>query len=383
VISLKIVSISLLGDKDAGKSTLIGEIATLTKSVSEARINEAKRESKKLGKEFEPAFILDAFKEEREKGLTIDTTTVEVSYKDVVFQFIDVPGHESLIKNMLTGASNAEMGVVVISAKQGEGLTRETKLHIKLANMLGIDKFVFFINKMDTNGYSKEKAIEIWNETHKFLLPFINDIKYIGFVPGSALNGDNILKRSRKISWYKGDSLMERLYDLVKNDKKIDKNMPTIITLQGVFEDKIFGKIISGDIKQNKVYYLMPDNKKVFIKSYEKNGKSVSLKISNFNKSKIENKLLTDDKNSVLVSDLINAKMFFIRRPEKDFYISFLGRKYKATLNYKGNKKKLLFINESIKLEEKIAYQNFNKIKELGRFAIYDKNLNFNGLGII
>jgi len=383
VIALKVVSISLLGDKDAGKSTLIGEIATLTKSVSEARINEAKKESKKLGKEFEPAFILDAFKEEREKELTIDTTAIEIPYKDIAFQFIDVPGHESLIKNMLTGASNAEIGIVVISAKQGEGLTRETKLHIKLANMLGIDKFIFFINKMDTNGYSKEKTIEIWNETHKFLLPFINDIKYIGFVPGSALNGDNILKRSRKISWYKGDSLMERLYDLLKNDKKIDKNMPTIITLQGTFEDKMFGKIISGDIKRNKVYYLMPDNKKVLVDEYKKNGSSVSLKISQLDKADISGKVLVENKNDIIVSDNINAKMFFIKKPEKRFYISFLGKKYKASLNYRGNKKKLVFINGTIKLEENIAYQSFNKIKELGRFAIYDKNLNFNGFGIV
>jgi len=380
---MDVYKIVVIGDKDAGKSTLIGKIATLTKSVSKARINEAKKESKKLGKDFEPAFILDAFKEEREKGLTIDTTAVEVLYKNVAFQFIDVPGHESLIKNMLSGASNAEIGVVVISAKQGEGLARETKLHIKLANMLGIDKFIFFINKMDTNDYSKEKAIEIWNETHNFLLPSINDIKYIGFVPGSALNGDNILKRSSKITWYKGGSLMECLYDLVKSDKKIGKNMPTIITLQGTFEDKIFGKIISGDIKQNKYYHLMPDNKKVSIDEYKKNGSSVSLKISELDKSDIYGKVLVEDKNDVTVSGNINAKMFFIKKPEKRFYISFLGKKYKASLNYRGNKKKLVFINGTIKLEENIAYQSFNKIKELGRFAIYDENLNFNGFGII
>jgi len=380
---MDVYKIVMLGNKDAGKSTLIGEIATLTKSVSEARINEAKKKSKKLGKEFEPAFILDAFKEEQEKGLTIDTTAIEVTYKDVAFQFIDVPGHESLIKNMLSGASNAEIGIVVISAKQGEGLTRETKLHIKLANMLGITKFIFFINKMDTNGYSKEKASEIWNETHEFLLPFIKDIKYIGFVPGSALNGDNILKRSRKISWYKGDSLMERLYDLVKNDKKIDKNMPTIITLQGTFEDKIFGKIISGSIEKSKDYYLMPDNKKVSMDKYNKSGITVSLKISELDKTDIYGKVLVGNKNDVFVSNEIYAKMFFIKKPEKRFYMSFLGKKYEAIFDYKWNKKKLVFVNGTIKLKEKIAYQRFNKIKELGRFVIYDKNLNFNGFGII
>jgi len=375
--------IVVIGDKDAGKSTLIGKIAILTKSISEARINEAKMESKKLGKEFEPAFILDAFKEEREKGLTIDTTAVDVPYKDVTFQFIDVPGHESLIKNMLTGASNAKVGVVVISAKQDEGFTSETKLHIKLANMLGIDKFIFFINKMDKCYYSKDAIIKIFRDVNIFLKPLFNGIKSIEFNYGSALRGENIMKPSKKIWWYKGGALMETLYKFVKDDEKTNENMATIISLQGVFEDKIFGKIISGDIEKSKDYYLMPGNKKVSIDEYKKNGNSISLKIAKLNKTDTSGKVLVENKNDVFVSDKIYAKMFFIKKPEKHFYISFLGKKYKASLNYKGNKKKLVFINGTIKLEENIAYKSFNKTKELGRFAIYDKNLNFNGFGII
>ena len=380
---MDVYKIVVIGDKDAGKSTLIGKIAMLIKAISDERIKEAKNESEKLGKKFEPAFILDAFKEEREKGLTIDTTTIEVQYKDVAFQFIDVPGHESLIKNMLTGASNAEIGIVVISAKQGEGLTSETKLHIKLANMLGIDEFIFFINKMDTNGYSKEKAIEIWSETHKFLLPSIDDIKYVGFIIGSALNEANILKRSKKISWYKGDSLIEGLYGLVKDDKKKYENMPTIITLEGTFEDEMFGKIIRGDIEKNKDYYLMPDNKKVSIDEYNKNGSSVSLKISKLDKSNIDGKILVENKNDVIISDEINAKMFFVKKPENYFYISFLGKTYKATLNINENGKNFIFIDSIIKIDNKIAYQSFSKIKDIGRFVIYDKDLKFNGFGII
>ena len=383
MIALKVVSISLLGDKDAGKSTLIGEIATLTKSVSEARINEAKKESKKLGKEFEPAFILDAFKEEQEKGLTIDTTAIEVTYKDVAFQFIDVPGHESLIKNMLSGASNAEVGLVVISAKEGEGLTSETKRHIKLANMLGINKFIFFINKMDIHYYSKDVAIEILREVDMFLTPLFNGIKYIEFISGSALNGESIMKPSKKIWWYKGRSLMEALYSFAKDDEKTNENMSTIISLQGAFENKVFGKIISGGIEKNKDYYLMPDDKKVSIDEYNKNGSSVSLKISNLDKSDISGKVLVENKNDIMVSDEINAKMFFIKNPENHFYISFLGKTYKATLNIDENGKNFIFIDSIIKIDNKIAYQSFSKIKDIGKFVIYDKDLKFNGFGII
>jgi len=380
---MDLYKIVVIGDKDAGKSTLIGEIAILTKSVSEARINEAKKESKKLGKEFEPAFILDAFKEEREKGLTIDTTAVEVSYKDVAFQFIDVPGHESLIKNMLSGASNAEVGLVVISAKEGEGLTSETKRHIKLANMLGINKFIFFINKMDIHYYSKDVAIEILREVDMFLTPLFNGIKYIEFISGSALNGESIMKPSKKIWWYKGRSLMEALYSFAKDDEKTNENMSTIISLQGAFENKVFGKIISGGIEKNKDYYLMPDDKKVSIDEYNKNGSSVSLKISNLDKSDISGKVLVENKNDIMVSDEINAKMFFIKNPENHFYISFLGKTYKATLNIDENGKNFIFIDSIIKIDNKIAYQSFSKIKDIGKFVIYDKDLKFNGFGII
>jgi len=380
---MDVYKIVVIGDKDAGKSTLIGKIAMLTKAVSKARIKEAKNESEKLGKKFEPAFILDAFKEEREKGLTIDTTAVEIPYKDVAFQFIDVPGHESLIKNMLTGASNAKVGLVVISAKEGEGLTSETKLHIKLANMLGINKFIFFINKMDIYYYSKDVAFGFWKETDMFLTPLFNGIKYIEFNYGSALKGENIMKPSKKIWWYKGDSLMETLYKFVKDDEKRNDNMPTIIGLQGAFENKVFGKIISGDINQNKDYYLMPDDKKISIDEYNKNGSSVSLKISQLDKADISGKVLVEDKNDIIISDEINAKMFFIKNPENYFYISFLGKTYKATLSINENKKNFIFIDSIIKIYNKIAYQSFSKIKDIGRFVIYDKDLKFNGFGII
>jgi len=378
---MDLYKIVVIGDKDAGKSTLIGKIAILTKAVSYERVKEAKNESEKLGKKFEPAFILDAFKEEREKGLTIDTTTIEVPYKDIAFQFIDVPGHEYLIKNMLTGASDAKVGLVVISVT--EGLTRETKLHIKLANMLGINKFIFFINKMDIYYYSKDASIEIFRDVDMFLTPLFNGIKYIEFNYGSALKGENIMKPSKKIWWYKGNSLMEDLYAFVKDDEKRNDNMPSIIGLQGTFEDKTFGKIISGDINQNKDYYLMPDDKKVSIDEYNKNGSSVSLKFSQSDKADISGKVLVENKNDIIVSDEINAKMFFIKNPENYFYISFLGKTYKATLKINENEKNFIFIDSMIKIDKKIAYQKFVKIKDIGRFVIYDKNLKFNGFGII
>ena len=151
--------ITLLGHKDHGKSTLIGNMLILTDRVNPAKLKEAQRTSKELAKRFEPGFILDSFSEEREGGLTIDTTRTEkIPHKGLAFEFIDVPGHEELIKNMMSGASQADIAVLIISAKSDEGIRDQTKRHLFIAKMLGIRKLVVAVNKMDLIGYQEAQV---------------------------------------------------------------------------------------------------------------------------------------------------------------------------------------------------------------------------------
>ncbi|EQD45119.1 translation elongation factor EF-1, subunit alpha, partial [mine drainage metagenome] len=138
--------VTLLGHKDHGKSTLIGNLLISTKSVSEARVEDAKRTSIRLGRKFEPGFLLDSFEEEREGAMTIDTTRAQIKYRGSAFEFIDVPGHEELIKNMISGASYADSALLIVSAKKGEGITGQTRRHIFLAKMLGIERVVVAVN---------------------------------------------------------------------------------------------------------------------------------------------------------------------------------------------------------------------------------------------
>ena len=191
-----------------------------TGSISEQRIRDAKKTSKKLGRQFEPGYILDSFEEERLNEMTIDTTRAQVKYRNTGFEFIDVPGHEELMKNMLSGASYADFALLLISAKPDEGITGQTKRHIFVAKMLGIRKLVVAVNKLDAVNYSKERFEEIKNHVGDYL----NRIGFkninISFVPISAYNAENLVKRSNKTGWYKGKSLMDVLVQVSKSTKK-------------------------------------------------------------------------------------------------------------------------------------------------------------------
>jgi translation elongation factor EF-1alpha len=205
----KELRISLLGHKDHGKSTLIGRLLFDTRSITEDRINEARATARSLGKDFEYAFLLDSFEEEREEGFTLDTTRAQVRHNDAIYELIDVPGHKELVKNMLSGASLANAAILIVSARPEERLRDETKLHLYLAKLLGIGNLVVAINKMDAVSYSNDEFGKIRGEVGRILEDFGFDD--VSFVPVSAMEGDNVSESSANMPWYDGKTVLQHM----------------------------------------------------------------------------------------------------------------------------------------------------------------------------
>jgi len=406
---MKVRQITLLGHKDHGKSTLIGSLLMLTKSVTQTRINEAKKYSKKLNKDFEPAFILDSFHEEREGGLTIDTTRAEVLYKNTAFSFIDVPGHEELINNMISGASYASVALLIVSAKKDEGIQDQTKRHLFIARMLGIKKLIVAINKMDLVEFSEQRFMQIKDE----LSDFINRIGFrsedVSYIPISAYKGENILDHSTNMKWYKGPPLLKALKETPETGRAKDDGALRII-LQGFLNGKrnsVMGKVVRGSIKLGeKATCIIPLNVNVRIKSIVVRGKRVnSAKEGNSVVLGLDKEINQDVRGSIICgeaycpipTDNIRARVFLTKALGKDTTIKFNGMEIRCSikpLSYidpttgqssernrlKGSS--LIAIDAQLKLSRKIAAERFDDTQELGRFLVYT-GTEFAGIGII
>ncbi|MBD3210148.1 hypothetical protein GF318_02090 [Candidatus Micrarchaeota archaeon] len=247
----KEIRISLLGHKDHGKSTLIGRLLYDTRSITEDRINEARATSKSLGKDFEYAFLLDSFEEEREGGFTLDTTRAQVHHNGVIYELIDVPGHKELVKNMLTGASLAHAAILIVSAQPDERLRDETKLHLYLASLLGIKNLVVTINKMDTISYDEQEFNKIRDDITEILTGF--GYEKLAFVPVSAKEGDNVSALSEATPWYKGKTVLQYMQEFSDIDyEKELKSLPARMFVQDVYDmggEKILvGRLDTGTL---------------------------------------------------------------------------------------------------------------------------------------
>jgi len=266
---LKVV---LTGDVDAGKSTLIGRFLYESGSLSEGSMEEIARVCQSLNSEFEFAYLLDSFEEERKGQLTIDTTqTFCKAKKGKQFIFIDVPGHRELLKNMLCGSSYADIAILVIDAEKS--IEAQTKRHLFILKFLGVDQIIVALNKMDAVSFKETVFKAIIEEINAFSA--IAGIKPGYFIPLSAKKGENILKRSKRMPWYKGLPLAGILDSSYKRRTIHDFRFP----IQDIYDlngNKIaVGKIISGRIREGQTVNIMPLNKTARVK-----------KISVFNEKK-------------------------------------------------------------------------------------------------
>lgn len=243
------INIITAGHVDSGKSTLIGRLLFDSGSIREDELRKLRELAKELKKEtFEFAFVMDKLKEERERGLTIDIMHKPFETQKYFFTVIDCPGHRDFVKNMITGASQADAAIFVISAKTGEGIQEQTKEHAFLMKVMGINQIVVAINKMDTVNYDQKRYEEIVNEAKKLLQTIGYKVDEIPFIPVSAYMGDNVVKKSDKMPWWKGPTLVEALDATIKEPQKpIDK--PLRIPIQDVFTITGVGTVPVGRVE--------------------------------------------------------------------------------------------------------------------------------------
>lgn len=265
------INIVFIGHVDAGKSTTVGRLLYETGAITEQMLAKLKEEAAKIGKAtFEFAFVMDELKEERERGVTIDISHREFETQKNHFTIIDAPGHKDFVKNMITGASQADAAVLVISTK--DGIQPQTKEHAFLAKVLGINQLIVLLNKMDAVNYDQAKYNEVKAESEKLLKSMGYKTETISFIPASSYIGDNITKKSDKMNWYNGPTLLEALDKLVVPPKPIDK--PLRIPVQDVFSITghgvvPVGRVESGKLTPNMQIIFMPSGKKAEVKKIE------------------------------------------------------------------------------------------------------------------
>ncbi|MCK5289325.1 MAG: translation elongation factor EF-1 subunit alpha [Candidatus Aenigmarchaeota archaeon] len=266
-----------IGHVDHGKSTLIGRLLFDTGNVSEQEMRKLEEKAKELKKDtFKFAFLMDSVKEERERGVTIDLAHKRFDTDKYYFTLIDAPGHRDFIKNMITGASQADAAILVVAAN--DGLMTQTKEHVFLSRTLGVNQMVVAVNKMDTIAYDEAKFNKIKEDAVKLLQSVGYKTDEIKFVPVSAWVGDNIAKPSENMTWYKGETLLKVLDGLNVPNKPTDK--PLRLPVQDVYTISgigavVVGKVETGVLKPGAKIISMPSGKTGEIKSIEMHHQSM------------------------------------------------------------------------------------------------------------
>ncbi len=404
--TLKIV---VVGHVDHGKSTLIGRLLYDTKSLPEGAVEKVKRISKEKGKPFEYAYLLDAFEEEQKQGITIDTTQIQFFTEQRDYVIIDAPGHKEFLKNMISGAANAEAAILMVDAQ--EGIQEQSKRHGYILSLLGIRKVYVIVNKMDLIDYSQQKFNQIRDSFNEFLGNLkVHPLKYI---PVSAFLGENITKLSDKMPWYQDLPVLEALDNFQKDQGQQDK--PLRLPIQDVykFDNRriIAGRIESGTLKAGDEILISPGQKTTRVKSIEHwaekdrtdsvyAGMSVGITVTDefFNK---RGQFISHVDNPPPVTNLFKANLFWMGKTDL-----ITGKKYKLKLTTQEVECELKSIDKVInassletllearsvaindvaeviiKTRQPVAFDLFSDNQKTGRFVLVD-GYDVSGGGII
>lgn len=257
------------GSVDDGKSTLIGRLLFDSKKIYEDQLSALERDSKRIGhagEKIDYALLLDGLKAEREQGITIDVAYRYFSTSKRKFIIADTPGHEQYTRNMVTGASTANLAIILIDARKG--VITQTRRHTYLVSLLGIKHIVLAVNKMDLMDFDQQVFENICNDYRQFVTPL--SIPDIYFIPLSALNGDNVVDNSQHMPWYHGKNLLQYLEEVqVNSDRNFnDFRFPVQYVLRPSLHFRGFsGKIASGIVKKGDEVMVLPSRKTSIVTS--------------------------------------------------------------------------------------------------------------------
>ena len=392
--------IVVVGHVDHGKSTVIGKLLYDTHSLPEGAIEKVKRIAKETGKPFEYAYLLDAFEEEQEQGITIDTTQIQFATEKRDYVIIDAPGHKEFLKNMISGAADAEAALLIVDAKQG--VQEQSKRHAYILSLLGIKKVHVIVNKMDLVDYSQEVFENVKRDMNKFLGDL--NVYPLSYIPVSAFFGENILTKSDKLPWYDGKTLIESIDSIEKERGIEDKALRFPIQDVYKFDDRriIAGRIESGKLKVGDNITIYPEGKKTKVKSIEYwvekdkkdtvyAGESVGITVEDEFFNKRGEVITLDNEEAPQVSNSFRANIFWMGKNDLT-----KGKKYKlklTTAEAEGEIKEIVRVIDASSLDsdkkndkvvlndvaeviiqtnEPLAFDTFAESHATGRFVLVD-----------
>lgn len=388
------LSIIIVGHVDHGKSTLIGRLLHDTGSLPPGKIDEIKAISESLGKELEFAFLMDHLAEERNRGITIEIAHTYFKTSKRRYVIIDSPGHKEFLKNMITGATQAEAAVLLVDAK--EGVQDQTMRHCHLLSLLGLNQVIVLVNKMDAVSYSPKDFLNLEKNITLFMKKC--GLPPVCILPVSAKTGENIAKKTNNLAWFNGPAFLEAL-DALKTVQLGEKDLR--FPIQDIYEiDGEFiavGRVESGLLKKGQDVTVAPTGEKCTIKEIKKfqqenileacSGDCIGVQVEG---EKLKRGQILETNEMSTVSNSINASLFWMNdndytcgtpitwkcaTQEVDGKISKIHKRFDPAsielIEENSSKIHPADIAEvEIILEKTVAYDRFSEFPEMGRFVL-------------
>ncbi len=385
----------IVGHVDHGKSTLIGRLFYDTDSLPEEKVEEVRKVCEELGREMEFGFVMDHLEEERSQGITIDTAQTFFKTGLRHYVIIDAPGHKEFIRNMITGASQAEAAILIVDAK--EGVREQTKRHAYILGMLGLEQVIVVVNKMDRIGYSEARFGEVKTELSAFLGSL--GISPVYWIPISAKDGDNVAIPSDKMPWHDAPTVLDALDTFTPREPA--KARPLRFPIQDVYKVKdkriLVGRVEAGEIRKDDTVVFAPSLTRTKVASIEmlwqnrteaEAGESIGITLADPLFVERGAVACPPDRQPVITSTLRANVFWMSKRPfvageELLLRVATQEVPVRIAIEKKIDSSTLEPIAESpdkvwetevaqmlIHAKEPIAVENFNDIQELGRFVL-------------